>query len=209
MKPCDPYMRAARAAATALALAALCALQCGCTTFETRVNQAQVEIENSFMKIGYSPADIIEFDKTPREMKGRSWTERRILFSDHGDRTWSSLHQFFAKDAAYPFDYHIGVGESESDVEKRRSFEFKLDQVFTVYRVEFVKGKTPGQPDGIEEPVPASRTALPGREAGDAALPGPGAGEAALPGREAGEATLPGREAGDATLPDAGQEVTR
>ena len=58
---------------------------------------------------------------------------------DRGERTWPELHQFFAHDANYPFAYVLTVGESESDLEKIRWFEFKLDQVFTVYRLEFVK----------------------------------------------------------------------
>jgi hypothetical protein len=111
----------------------------GCSTFETRVKKAQEEIEQSLKDLNYTPRDVVLFKTERRLRKGRIWNERQMRMRDRGERTWPELHQFFAHDANYPFAYVLTVGESESDLEKIRWFEFKLDQVFTVYRLEFVK----------------------------------------------------------------------
>ena len=48
------------------------------------------------------------------------------------------------------------IGESESDLQKIRWYEFKIDNLYTVYRVEFVReaalpGKRRGTPLSIKE----------------------------------------------------------
>ncbi len=49
------------------------------------------------------------------------------------------LHQFFARDAKYDFDYDLRVGESSTDIESIRWFEFKLDTYYTICRVAFIR----------------------------------------------------------------------
>lgn len=116
----------------------------GCASFDSRVKHAQTRIEESFQTLGYTPRDAIMFRTLPREMKGRRWVERTVRFRDRQDRSWQELHQFFRRNPAYDFDYYLTVGESESDLEKIRWFEFKLDKVFCVYRVEFVRSRLAG-----------------------------------------------------------------
>lgn len=116
----------------------------GCASFDARVKHAQTKIEESFQTLGYTPRDAIMFRTLPREMKGRRWVERTVRFRDRQDRSWQELHQFFRRNPAYDFDYYLTVGESESDLEKIRWFEFKLDRVFCVYRVEFVRSRVVG-----------------------------------------------------------------
>lgn len=111
----------------------------GCSTFESRVKEAQEEIEVSLKELNYTPRDVVLFKTERRMRKGKTWNQRQMRLHDRGERTWQELHQFFARDANYPFAYVLTVGESESDLEKIRWFEFKLDRVFTVYRLEFVK----------------------------------------------------------------------
>jgi len=125
----------------------------GCASFQSRVKDAQVSIENSFQDIGYTPRDAITFRATPREMKGRQWVERTVRFRDKQDRTWQELHKFFRNNPKYNFEYYLTVGESESDLEKIRWFEFKIDQLFCIYRVEFVRSRLAGM---LNEPAPAA-----------------------------------------------------
>jgi hypothetical protein len=112
----------------------------GCATpFAEHVKTAQTEIEASFQKIGYTPRNVIKYKKVPRVKKDRKWEEKQISFLDLGSRNWKSLHEYFAHDADYSFDCHLTVGESESDIEKVRWFEFNLDKVYTVYRIGFIR----------------------------------------------------------------------
>ncbi|MCX7846704.1 MAG: hypothetical protein N2595_01530 [bacterium] len=124
----------------------------GCASFDARVKHAQTKIEESFQTLGYTPRDAVMFRTTPREMKGRRWVERTVRFRDKMDRSWQELHQFFRRNPAYDFEYYLTVGESESDVEKIRWFEFKIDQVFCVYRVEFMRSRLAGM---VNEPAAA------------------------------------------------------
>ncbi len=137
-----------------LPLALLCAavaMLAGCSSFQSQVKHAQAGIEESFKNIGYTPRDAIEYRSTPREMKDRQWVERTVRFRDRQDRTWPELHQYFRNTAQYDFDYYLTVGESESDLEKIRWFEFKIDQVYCVYRVEFVRSRLAGM--SLEQPL--------------------------------------------------------
>lgn len=109
----------------------------GCTTFPDKVARAQSEIEASFQQLGYSPSDVALFETFPRERQGNLWYMRHIVFQDRGNKSWPDLRQFFAHEANYSFDFDLAVGESESDIQKVRWFEFKLDTHYTVYRVEF------------------------------------------------------------------------
>ena len=113
----------------------------GCTTFAERTKTAQTEIEKSFVKLGYSPSrkDTIEYTSTPRTMRGQTWMERQVRFLDHCDRDGTGLTKFFRKEAGFKFDHDIVIGESESDLQKIRWYEFKIDSLYTVYRVEFVR----------------------------------------------------------------------
>jgi hypothetical protein len=129
-----------------LAIAAvLSLLLSSCASFDNRVRVAQKEIEDSFKELGYTTGDVIEFTSTHRELKGRKWFERDVRFRDRGDREPAAIHQYFAHDAPYDFDYDLRVGESESVVQKIRWYEFKLDEIFTIYRIEFV-GRPQPQP---------------------------------------------------------------
>ncbi len=119
----------------------------GCTTFPGKVKNAQKEIENSFQTLGYSPRDVIDFDTIKRERDGQKWFQRNIVFKDHEDKTWKELHQYFAHDAPYNFDCELAVGESESDIQKIRWFEFKLDKFYTIYRIEFRRRIIPNLDD--------------------------------------------------------------
>ena len=132
--------------ATCLAVAAVMSLLLtSCASFDDRVREAQQQIEDSFEELGYSTGDVIEFTSTHRELKGRDWFERDVRFRDHGDRAPAAIHQYFAHEAPYEFDYDLRVGESESVVQKIRWYEFKLDEIFTIYRIEFV-GRPQAQP---------------------------------------------------------------
>jgi len=109
----------------------------GCATFEERVKTAQKAIETSVKELGYTPNDVIQFKTTRHNSRGQIWNERVMMLRDLEDRSWKELHQYFKRDAKYPFDYALRVGESESDIEQIRWFQFNLDQAFTVYRLEF------------------------------------------------------------------------
>lgn len=115
----------------------------GCTGFSGHVKDAQQEIEQSFQALGYSPRDVINFDTIPQERGEKKWFQRNIVFKDHEDKSWTELHQYFAHDAPYDFDCDLAVGESESDIQKIRWFEFKLDKYYTIYRIEFRRRITP------------------------------------------------------------------
>ncbi len=118
------------------------AILTGCATpFNERVKEAQAEIEASFKKLGYSPntRDVMKYKVVPRMKRDREWEEKQISFRDHGDRSWVGLHKFFVQDADYNFDYGLRIGDSTSDIEKIRWFEIQLDDVFTIYRIGFVK----------------------------------------------------------------------
>ena len=107
--------------------------------FNERVIKAQDEIAVSFTKIGYGPINVISVREVPHQMQGKKWNERQVSFRDQCEKEWSKLHQFFAHDAEYDFDYYLTVGESVTDVESIRWFEFKLDQYYTICRVAFVR----------------------------------------------------------------------
>jgi hypothetical protein len=109
----------------------------GCTSFDVQVKNAQKAIETSVKDLEYTPNDVIQFKTIRHNNKGVIWNERVMLLSDREDRTWKELHQYFAHDAEFPFSYELRVGESESDIEKIRWFQFNLDHVYTVYRLEF------------------------------------------------------------------------
>jgi len=120
----------------------------GCATpFNERVKKAQAEIETSFKTLGYFPntRDVMKYQVVRKSKKGREWDEKQITFRDHQDRSNMDLHKFFLKDAYYNFDYGLRIGESVSDIEKIRWFEFQLDDVFTIYRIGFVQ-RTPRTP---------------------------------------------------------------
>jgi len=119
-----------------------CVILAGCATpFNERVEKAQTEIEASFAKLGYSPSprDVMKYKIVPRVKKEFKWDEKQISFRDHGDKSWTALHKYFAQDAKYDFDYGLRIGDSESDIEKIRWFEFQLDDVYTIYRIGFVR----------------------------------------------------------------------
>ncbi len=123
-------------------------LLCSCTTFNDRVRKAQNGIGRSLEELGYSPVDVVNFRKIPRTMKGRAWDERQVMFRDHEDRSWNELFKYFKYDADYEHDkFDLAVGESATDLETIRWFEFKIDRVFSVYRVGFIRagkyGSTP------------------------------------------------------------------
>jgi len=107
--------------------------------FNERVTKAQDEIAASFSRIGYGPADVVTVKSVPQQMQGKKWNERQVAFSDHCDREWDMLHQFFAHDAKYDFDYDLRVGESSTDIESIRWFEFKLDTYYPICRVAFIR----------------------------------------------------------------------
>jgi hypothetical protein len=117
----------------------ICLGLCACTAFDERVTVSQATIDESFNKIGYTPKDVIDFRTTPRSMKGRTWVERSIRFKDKGDRPLAEITKFFKQDAAYPFEYYMTVGESDSDLQFIRWYEFKLDENYPIYRVEFAQ----------------------------------------------------------------------
>lgn len=144
-----------RPLALLLAVCAALVAFSGCSSFQSRVKHAQVSIENSFQNIGYTPRDAISFRSTPREMKGRQWVERTVRFRDRQDRTWQELHQYFRNNPQYDFEYYLTVGESESDLEKIRWFEFKIDQIYCVYRVEFVRSRLAGMLNEPRAPAPS------------------------------------------------------
>lgn len=112
---------------------------CACTSFSERVATSQASIDESFSKLGYTPKDVVEFKSTPREMKGRTWVERSIRFQNKGDRKLADITRFFQQDAQYPFDYYMTIGESDSDMQFIRWYEFKLDENYPIYRVEFAQ----------------------------------------------------------------------
>ncbi len=119
-----------------------CVILAGCATpFNERVDEAQSEIEASFAKLGYSPApqDVMKYKVVPRVKREFKWKEKQISFRDHGDKSWTALHKYFAKDADYDFDYGLRIGDSASDIEQIRWFEFQLDDVYTIYRIGFVR----------------------------------------------------------------------
>lgn len=134
------YGLAARTAAVVLMASAVLV---GCASFDDQVREAQEQIEQSFEQLGYGPGDVLEFTSSRRELKGKEWFERNVRFRDRGDREPAMIHQYFAQDAPYEFDYDLRIGESESVVQKIRWYEFKLDEIFTVYRVEFVSRVRP------------------------------------------------------------------
>jgi len=112
---------------------------CKTVPFNERVTNAQDEIAASFSRIGYGPADVVSVRKVPQRMQGKKWDERQVSFADHCDREWNRLHQFFAYDAHYNFDYDLTVGESSTDLESIRWFEFKLDTFYPICRVAFIR----------------------------------------------------------------------
>jgi hypothetical protein len=118
-------------------------LVAGCSSFDSRVKEAQTQIEDSFEGLGYQTGDVVEFTSQRRELKDHEWFERRVRFRDRGDRDPAAIHQYFAHDAPYEFEYDLLVGESLSTIQKIRWYEFKIDDVFTVYRVEFVSRVRP------------------------------------------------------------------
>jgi len=118
---------------------AVCLGLCACTSFDERVTVSQATIDESFNKIGYTPKDVIDYRTTPRSMKGRTWVERSIRFKDKGDRPLAEITKFFKQDAAYPFEYYMTVGESDSDMQFIRWYEFKLDENYPIYRIEFAQ----------------------------------------------------------------------
>jgi len=123
-------------------------LLCSCTTFNDRVREAQNKIGRSLEELGYGPVDVVNFRKIPRTMKGRTWDERQVMFRDHEDRSWNELFKYFKYDADYDHEEcDLSVGESETDLETIRWFEFKIERVFSVYRVGFIRagkhGSTP------------------------------------------------------------------
>jgi len=107
--------------------------------FNERVINAQNEIAKSFSKIGYGPIDAVTSRSVPQQMQGKKWFERQVSFADRGDKEWDQLHHFFARGAEYDFDYDLRVGESSTDLESIRWFEFKLDYYYTICRVAFVR----------------------------------------------------------------------
>ncbi len=114
----------------------------GCAIpFNERVKEAQTEIEASFQKLGYSPApqDIMKYKIVPRVKRERKWEEKQISFRDNGRMSWTALHKYFAKDAGYNFNYGLRIGDSTSNLEQIRWFEFQLDDVYTIYRIGFVR----------------------------------------------------------------------
>jgi len=117
----------------------ICLGLCACTSFDERVTVSQASIDESFNKIGYTPKDVIDFRTTPRSMKGRTWVERSIRFKDKGDRPLAEITKFFKQEAAYPFDYYMTIGESDSDMQFIRWYEFKLDENYPIYRIEFAQ----------------------------------------------------------------------
>jgi hypothetical protein len=110
-----------------------------CTSFESRVQVAQAQIDESFASLGYTPKDVVEFKSTPHTKKGRSWVERTIRFQDKGDRPLPQITKFFRQDAQYDFEHYMTIGESDSDMQFIRWYEFKLDKTYPIYRIEFVR----------------------------------------------------------------------
>ncbi len=107
--------------------------------FNERVTKAQDAIAASFSKIGYGPADVVTVSSIPQQMQGKKWFERQVAFRDHCDKEWDAVHQFFARDAKYDFDYYLTVGESSTDIESIRWYEFKLDEFYPICRVAFIR----------------------------------------------------------------------
>jgi len=140
----------------------------GCTTFTARVAEAQKAIEKSFMQLGYGPRDIepsyipgsSNYSSTLHTMRGRTWMERQVRFRDHQDRKGAELTKFFRQDAKFAFEHELTIGDSESDIEKIRWYEFKLDQFYTVYRIEFVRPALPLR-GGSEHEVSVEERATP------------------------------------------------
>ena len=160
-------MSNARLLRATLLCGALCGGLTGCATFPERVISAQREINDSFAKIGYSTRDAIDSSSTPRDLKGRQWYERSIVFRDRGAPDWRVLAAFFRHKADYSFDCDVAVSECESDVLQSRQFEIKLDHLFTVYRIEFRRMKSAAEratyesgPPVVEErePIAIMRT---------------------------------------------------
>jgi len=114
----------------------------GCAIpFNDRVKNAQSEIEDSFKKLGYYPnkRDVMKYKVVPRVKREFKWNEKQISFRDNGDKSWTGLHKFFAQDAKFDFDYELRIGDSTSDIEQIRWFEFQLDDIYTIYRIGFVR----------------------------------------------------------------------
>jgi hypothetical protein len=82
---------------------------------------------------------VVEFKSTPHTKKGRSWVERTIRFQDKGDRPLPQITKFFRQDAQYDFEHYMTIGESDSDMQFIRWYEFKLDKTYPIYRIEFVR----------------------------------------------------------------------
>ncbi len=120
--------------------------------FNERVKKAQDDIAASFGRLGYGPADVVTMNSVPQDMLGKKWEEKQVAFRDHCDRPWGELHQFFAHDAKYDFDYYLLVGESVTDIESIRWFQFKLDEFYPICRVAFIrKGRYGIQPREINK----------------------------------------------------------
>lgn len=120
-------------------LAFIAAISACQAPFNERVINAQNEIAASFSKIGYGPMDAVTSRSVPQQMQGKKWFERQVSFADRCDKEWDQLHKFFLRDAKYDFDYDLRVGESSTDLESIRWFEFKLDHYYTICRVAFVR----------------------------------------------------------------------
>lgn len=153
-----------RTACARLAVLATLAMLGACTTpFPARVEHAQSAIFASFQKIGYSPRDIIGSPTTtPHVMRGRTWFERQIRFRDKQTLDYKQLSKFFdplAKGSkphsGFDFEYDFSISESESDIERVRSYDFKLDRYYTIYRVDFVRSLRPEDADA-ENGIPAA-----------------------------------------------------
>ena len=121
----------------------------GCASFESKVENAQREILESVDNLGYSPNDVKYFSTKRRERNGKTWNERDMRLRDHEDRSWQELHQYFSREVKYNFDNTLTVGESESDIERIRWFEFKINQFYTIFRLEFKRPQT--NPDYMNE----------------------------------------------------------
>lgn len=118
----------------------------GCAaTLEERITKTQQELDEAVINLGYTKSDVInsffEEETKTKNDKDYAWECKCVKLRDNYRCKWSELHKYFKTEVEYSEldNLDIRVGQSDSDRQQVRSFEFVLDKWCVVYRLEVVR----------------------------------------------------------------------